>query len=189
MGFDDYGYNFRESTGREEELAYIHREAWREYDKAAFHETLHETDDVTGISELSGLVDFYIGSRDVYPERFEDDHLDVTGRSSVSWSLTGGLQAQNERRFVGEVNIHLPPTHEKRRDDIDSHLDLPANLDVYYGTGALGGMPAPDGVITPHIHDEGDYVTYETVETAIEQAIDVYKTVYESGKHAIKQQP
>lgn len=162
-------------------------EATEERDRRDFVAWLESRDHVENVSAREYNADFYIGGLDAHPDAFDDDHLNAIGRSSLSMRQHA-VQASHEGLFVTSMNVHLPPTPEELKDDIDATLDLPDGTGVYYGTGALGGMPAPDGVVTPHIADVED-VTFETAREAIEQAIEAYVEVYDEGEHAIKEQP
>lgn len=179
--------NWMESTTREEKLNHIHEEAWEEYERVKLEDFLEEKDGLKNISTSEKWADFYLGGMDVYPDSFNDDHLNVIGRSSVAFHQHA-VQPRHEKKFVTEVNIHLPATREEKRDEIKNSLNLPEGMGIHFGTGTLGGMPAPEGVITPHIYSTED-ITFKKVREAIEETIGVYEKVYNGGEEAIKQQP
>lgn len=173
----------------EDALDHMHGQAWEEHLKARFEKFLIENQALDNVSVRDRHADFYIGGIDVYPDRFNDDHMNVIGRSSVAFHQHG-VQATAERRFVTEVNVHLPPAPEGLKQRIKTVLDTNSidGIGVYWGSGALGGMPAPDGTVTPHIVHTED-VTFETCREAIERAVRAYEHVYENGAHALKRQP
>lgn len=162
-------------------------EATEERDERDFKAWLKGQDFITNPSFRDRGTDFCIGDRNVYPTTIRDDELNVIARSSIAmWQ--SGVSSLHDGLFVTEVKVHLPPAREELRDEIDAALDLPESTGVFYGTGALGGMPAPEGVVTPHIFHKED-MTYDTAREAIQQAIDAYVEVYDEGKKAIKKQP
>lgn len=181
--------NWAEDTTREEKLDYLHSQAWEEHLKQQFVEFLESEEAVQNLSVRDYTTDFYLGGIDIYPDSFNDDHLNVIGRSSVAFRQSG-VQATHERLFVTEVNVHLPPAPECMRKEINEELAMHGieNIDVYWGTGALGEMPAPEGVVTPHIVHTDD-VTFSVAQEVVQRAVEVFDGVYCSGEHAIKEQP
>lgn len=131
-------------------------------------------------------VDFLIGTFDVWPEYMNDDHLNAIGPSSVSTS--SAVPDIEQERFLDEAKIHLPPTYENLEDDVRRIIDLPDYFGMYLGTGALGGLPAPNGVITPHIVATRS-VEFSEVQEVVEKCLDVYREVYDGGEKAIQEKP
>lgn len=169
-----------------DERAYYRRKATEERDRCDFVAALEANEHVHDVSERRKAVDFYVGDPRVYPDHFDDDHLNVVGRSSVSTHRLGAIPEGN--RFVAELKVHLPPAPEELREPIDDALDLPDGTAVHYGTGALGGMPAPEGVVTPHVlHTEN--LPFGAAGAVVATVTDAYETVYDAGERAIKTQP
>jgi len=166
---------------------YYRTEATEERDKRDFLQFREQQSTITNVSSRDRSIDFRIGERDVWPDYLNDDHLNAIGRSSIS-TWQSGVTSRHEHLFVTEIKIHLPPARETLRGEIDDSLSLPDGFGVHYGTGALGGMPAPDGVITPHIVDTED-VTFEATKQVVEESIEVYENAYDHGRKAIKEQP
>lgn len=181
--------NWTEDATREDKLDYLHGQAWEEHLKQQFVEFLESKDAVQNLSVRDYTADFYLGGIDVYPDSFNDDHLNAIGRSSIAFRQHG-VQATHERLFVTEINVHLPPAPERMRKEINKELAMHEveNTAVYWGTGALGGMPAPEGVVTPHIVHTDD-VTFSVAQEVVERAVEVFDDVYWGGTHAIKKQP
>lgn len=182
--------NFMDSTTREEKLNYYHDKAWEDWHREQLREYLEEEEDViTGTNIADRFTDFYVGDVLVYPERFDDDHMNVVGRSSLAFR-TAYLDKRDERKFVSEMNVHLPPAREHLKAEINDVLEVEDFEDVvvYWGSGALGGIPAPDGVITPHVVHT-DNLTIPTVIQVLERVVEAYKTVYDNGEKAIKRHP
>jgi hypothetical protein len=188
MSKEDILNDYAEGTTWEEARDHIHKEAWEEHLKARFTTWLHDHDTIQNVSVRDKCSDFYVGGRDSYPDRFNDDHLNVVGRSSVAFRQYA-VQASAERRFVTEVNVHLPPAPEGLKDRINTILAVEDlnGVAAYWGTGALGGMPAPDGVVTPHVVDTDD-ITFAVAREAISRAAKAYEHAYEGGAHTIKEQ-
>lgn len=189
MSKQDILDDYVDGTTWAEARAHIHEGAWEEHLKRQFKHWVEGHDTLQNESVRDRHADFYIGGMDVYPDRFNDDHMNVIGRSSVAFHQHG-VQASAERRFVTEVNVHLPPAPEGLKNRIALFFDVDSieNIAVYWGSGALGGMPAPDGTVTPHVVHT-DAVTFDTCRTAIERAVRAYHRAYESGAHALKERP
>lgn len=151
-------------------------------------EWLEDRDNVKFDSLRRGTVDFTIGDiLDDWPDHFDDDHLNAIHRSSVEIASSSREQLKQEL-FVTSMAMHLPPTHERYKSDIRDKLDLDEQLAVHFGSRALGGMPAPDGVITPHVHVL-DATTVESAHDAMKAAVDIFEDVYDEGSEVIKEQP
>lgn len=159
----------------------------KEEDREQFIEQLEEMDHIESVRPYGSGIDFRIGAFEIWPDSFDDDQLRVISSSSIA-TMTAAVSDYKEFKFVSEANIHLPPAPEELKPDIKDALDVGENLHVYFGTGALGGIPAPDGVITPHIRSS-DSVTYDTVMDAVFQAQTAYITIYDGGENAITEKP
>lgn len=162
--------------------------AREERDRRDFVAWLEAHEHVTDVRPRHHAIDFHVGDQlDDYPDHFDDDHLNVISGSAVATRVWGV-----DKRWAGirvnELKVHLPAAPEHLRDAVDDALDLPDGTAVHYGTGALGGMPAPDGVITPHVlHTEA--LPYDTARAAVDTCADVYADVYDAGARAIKEVP
>lgn len=168
-------------------LDYHHAKAMEEMQRREFEEWLEKQPYLTDIRSRKRSIDFKIGGYDVWPKYSEDNHLNAINSSSVAPNHFGVETIESEK-YVSEVKIHLPPAPEELQDDIDAIFDLPDNLCVFHGTTALGGLPAPDGVVTPHVLHT-DNVTFDAAQTAVEQALEAYEDVYNGGEKAIQEQP
>lgn len=161
--------------------------AREERDRRDFVEWLEDREHITDVRTRRQAIDFRVGDVDDYPDPFDDDHLNAISGSAVSTHVWGVDKRWNGIR-VNELKVHLPAAPEHLRDDVDDALDLPDGTGVHYGTGALGGMPAPDGVITPHVlHTES--LTFDTARAAVDVVADVYADVYDAGDRAIQEVP
>lgn len=168
-------------------LNHYHAEALEERRREQLIDWLENQPHVENVRRASHCIDFKIGGYDIWPRYSNDDHLNAINSSSIA-NNHFGVETVENNEFVTEVKIHLPPAREELQDDIDAVFDLPDGVAVFHGTTALGGMPAPDGVVTPHVlHTEE--VTYDTAQTAIGQALDVFERVYDGGAEAIKEKP
>lgn len=153
--------------------------------RTEFVEFLESCEHIENISGLDRNIDFLIGEKEVWPNHLrENDQIRTITRSSIAlWQ--SGVKALHEARFVTDVKLHLPPAPESLRDEIDAAFDLPEGFYVHHGSTALGGLPAPEGYVTPHVLVEGDH-TFLATEIAVRQAVDVYVDVYDGGEKAIK---
>ena len=136
----------------------------------------------TDVRKRDRTIDFTIGELDDWPS-YVDDELNAIRSSSIAV----GFLVQNELSFR-EAKVHLPPAPDQLQDEIDNQIDLPDGVNIFHGSGALGGIPAPDGVITPHIVTT-DPIGLETVKNVVGQALSVYKDVYNDGELAIQTKP
>lgn len=179
-------------TGRDEESLHEHidticiKKKEKREQKAALEEYLEAHEHVTNVRGRERNLDFRIGVG-VWPRALRDDHLNTIASSSISL-YNFSVSEQKEGRFVDDVVIHLPPAREELQADVEDGFELDDPFVIHFGTRALGGVPAPDGVITPHVQIT-ESVTLREVRTVVEQALEVYETVYETGERAIKRQP
>lgn len=141
-------------------------------------EWLEDREYICDIRVRKRTVDFTIGRMEDWPRYTEDDHVNAIRSSSVSMSLIV------EDGMFSEAKIHLPPAPEGLKDDIEASLDLPDGFGVHYGTGALGGIPAPDGIVTPHVL-LADEVDADGIREAVSEVLQVYVDVYDEGEKVI----
>jgi hypothetical protein len=180
--------NFVDGTTREEKLDYYHRTALKEKQRRDFHEWLLENSAIDCFeSQLrEDYSDFTIGdTQEDYPPVQND--LRVISRSSIS-NTASGLEDLENCRFVSKARLHLPAAPEELKEDIDSVLSLESfdQFVVYYGSGRLGGMDAPDGVITPHIVlGSNSACSFSLLKLIISRCIEVYEDVYNNGELAL----
>lgn len=175
---------------------HYHMKALCEYRLQQLTEWLEGRENVTNVRQWNDNVDFTIGAYlEDWPEYGNDDHLRAIRGSSVETAYGPAWSDRWEHeKFVIGGNAHLPPTDEYRQDVIEDRVDLPEGFFMHFGTtdelAGFGGVnPAPDGVITPHIHVVDD-VTFEAVRSVIEQAIEVFEgSVYNEGDNVLKEQP
>lgn len=151
-------------------------------------EWLESQDNVHSIRDGNYSIDFTIG--DVindWPSNLKDDEIKAIHRSSLS-KQSSAIRPTIRGEFIKDIAIHLPPAEEKLKEDIVAELDLGDEFMIHFGSRALGGIAAPDGVLTPHIHlEEATGVT--PVQLAVSKALTVYENVYEGGDLAIKKLP
>lgn len=126
-------------------------------------------------------IDFVIG--DEWPDPFDDDHITSLRRSALSF-MFASIEDYYHERFITEAVIHLPPAP----DELEIEPELPDCFDIHFGTRALGGMSAPEGVLTPHVQSTRS-VTFDEVKEATEEVLEVYRDVYDEGEKVIKEQP
>lgn len=180
--------NFVDGTTREEKLNYYHRTALKEKQRRDFHEWLLETPQIDCFeSQLrEDYTDFTIGDRQEDYPPVEND-LRVISRSSIS-NTTSTLDDLENSRFVNKARLHLPAAPEELQEEIDSILSLDSfdQFIVYYGSGRLGGMDAPDGVITPHIVlGSNSSCSFSLLKLVISRCVEVYENVYGDGDRSI----
>lgn len=181
------GVDFTELPEEEAEAHYDELDGIREEQAETFVEWLENVEYVDGVRSRNRGIDFTVGSIEIWPDSFDDDHLNSIRSSSVSMhNFT--VEGMNGGQFINEAVIHLPPAREELEEDIESELDLGDRFAIHYGTRALGGMPAPNGVVTPHIQTT-DAVRFDELQDVVKQVLNVYVEVYQEGAEAIKQQP
>jgi hypothetical protein len=178
--------NFVEGTSREEKLNHYHEEAWEEWLTQRFGCWLESNDTLDYVSVRKNNADFFIGDKDEYPDTFNDDHLKMISRSSVGYGHVFSVSDRGEKNFVNEINLHLPAAPEEIKSDIDERLGLDSfeEVAVYYGSGALGGMPAPEGLVTPHVVNT-ENIDFGLTKFLINRCINTYIEVYNEGQIAI----
>lgn len=141
-------------------------------------------------------LDFTIGDMfEDWPRYSDEDTINAIRSSSIetaygpAWS--DGFE---EGRFVNDGAIHLPPTDDYREDVIRDRISLSERFFMHFGTtnqlAGFGGVnPAPEGVITPHIHVVED-ATFEEVRDVVEQALEVFESdVYGAGENVLLEKP
>jgi hypothetical protein len=184
----DISGNFVEGTTREEKLNFFHRTAWKEKKRRDLHNWLLENPRIDCFeSQLrEDYSDFTIGNKDEdYPPVRND--LRVISRSSFS-NKASSLKDVDNLRFVDEVRLHLPAAPEKLQESIDSILSLGSfeMFAVYYGSERLGGISAPEGVITPHVVLKSNYCcSFGVLKLIISRCLEVYTKAYQDGELAI----
>jgi len=154
--------------------------SWQQ-DRNELFEWIQEQENTSSADLYDRSIDFTVGEMEIWPDRWDDDHLNVIRPSSIS--LTLALQEENP---FDDIKIHLPPAEEKLREEIKEHADLPQQFGIHYGTGALGGMPAPEGVITPHVISGGD-ASLDELKRVVETVLQIYQDVYDNGSKAIQE--
>ena len=180
---------------------------WQQ-DRSELVDYLQEADEITNIRTYSKSVDFTVGEMGEWPDRRNDEHLDVVRPSSVSLqeihtdaeiesAVEDGMMSREtaekvkQKSVFEEMKIHLPPGPEEHRGNINETLELPDGVGVHFATGALGGMPAPDGVVTPHIVEKrgSNGVDIDEMKTLIDGIITVYNDIYNNRENIIQQKP
>jgi len=152
-----------------------------EKDRDVLKDFLEESKTFKHISEFNQTVDFTVGSRDLWPSN-KDEHLNTICGSSIEFD-----PYPIEDTTVKSVRLHLPPTKESLKSEIDSAIIDCEAISKYYGTGALGGIPAPEGVIMPHITSEE--ISFNTVVKQLKRIETLYKYTYQGGDEILKQKP
>lgn len=171
---------------------------------------IHGKNTLNNIRTYSKSIDFTVGDIDVWPERTNEKQLNVVRPSSITLQRTTGeteikeaveedviskataekLKQKDESLF-DEIKIHLPPTEESRKKSLVEVLELPNGIGVFFGSTGLGGMPAPEGVITPHIIDEDNTskIDVDSMKTLIDSIITAYSDVYNDGENVLLSKP
>lgn len=182
----------------EEHLNHFHTRALCDRGVRDLSEWLEQHENITLVRHVDdNTVDFTIGDfEDDWPSRMEG--FPVIRGSSITTSY-GPAWADDEswenHRFVDEGTIHLPPTHEFRRDVIEERLEsLGEQFFVHFGTtnqmagfGAIND--APDGVVTPHLMVAKD-CTFKDVRVAVETCLALYESnVYDEGDNVLLEAP
>lgn len=183
----DISGNFTDSATREDKLNYYHDEAKEQYYRENFIRFLLSTPEVCNVHEVdTSAVDFYVGDIDAYPDSFNDDHLDVVGRSSISYRQHG-VERRDKEQYVTDVTIHLPPTEKMFRGEIAEILSFESeNIAVRFGSQGIRTI-TPEGIITPHVIARN--VTFDKAEAIVQKAVVVYRAVYNRGENTIKERP
>ncbi|WP_153952925.1 hypothetical protein [Halosegnis longus] len=138
---------------------------------------------IESVSKRRKTTDFRIGDIDVWPDYGNDDHINAITNSSISGNESA-LSKHEESRYVSEISIHLPPAPEEFEAAIEEELYVPEHIMVHHNTGALGGTPSADGIVTPHILTT-DSITYQKAGDVVQAAVECYENVYENGDVAI----
>ena len=158
------------------------------YDK--FVEWLESKEHVGGVSENRYTIDFPIGDiLEDWPSNMNDGEIRAVHNSSVSKS-SSAVRDLMEGNFFSEAVIHLPPAEESLKQDIVDAMALEDDDDfgIHFGSRALGGISAPDGVITPHIHMT-EPAGLTPVQLTTSKAISTFEDVYQCGALALKKKP
>jgi hypothetical protein len=184
---DEISGNFTDSATREDKLNHYHDRAKEQYYRENFIQFLLSTPEVCKVHELNtSAVDFYVGDIDAYPDSFNNDHLDVVGRSSISYRQHG-VERRDKELYVTEANIHFPPTKKMFREEIADILSFESDdVTVRFGSQGIRTI-TPEGIITPHVIARN--VTFDTAEEIVRKAVIVYREVYGHGKNAVKERP
>ena len=152
-----------------------------EKDKHALKFFLGESKTFKHISEFNQTVDFTVGNRDLWPTN-KNEHLNTICGSSIEFD-----PYPIEDTTVKSVRIHLPPTKESLKPEIDNTIIECEAISKYYGTGALGGIPAPEGVIMPHITSEE--ISFNMIVKQLKRIEALCKYTYQDGDEILKQKP
>lgn len=152
-----------------------------------FVEWLENQEHIGNVSDRMMALDFTIGSRfEDWPSSLDDDELSVIANSSVQKTRSNVRQIMDHKFFKQPV-VHLPPIQEEQADEIEEMMNVEEPFFLHFGSRALGGIPAPDGVITPHVQSN-DPVTLNMLKLVVSQALDVWIEVYECGDNVVKSQ-
>lgn len=153
-----------------------------EKDRDALKGFLEESKTFKHISEFNQTIDFTVGNRDLWPRSSNDEHLNTICGSSIEFD-----PYPIEDTTVKSLRLHLPPTKESLKSEIDNTIIECEAISKYYGTGALGGIPAPEGVIMPHITSEE--ISFNSVIKQLKNIENLYKYTYQDGEEILKQKP
>lgn len=178
-------------------LDHYHMKALSEKGLVDLRDWLEQHENTTNTHLVNDdTLDFTIGDNlEDWPRYGDDGTIRCISGSSISVAYGPAWSDGFEKgRFVDDGAIHLPPTDEFRKDDIEDRIDLSERFFMHFGTtndlAGFGGInPAPEGIITPHIHVVED-ATFAETSDVIEQALAVYESsVYEEGENVLLEKP
>lgn len=180
-----------------EHLNHYHMKALSEKGLVDIRDWLESHDSTTQVRLVNDdALDFTVGHFTDHWPRYSDNETINTIRGSSIKTAYGPAWSDGfeEGRYVDEGTIHLPPTNEFRKQNIEHRIDISDRFFMHFGTtnelAGFGGVNEhPDGIITPHIHVVDD-VTFEELRDVIQQCLDVFESsVYDGGNNVIKQVP